>query len=65
MISFRSIIDAGPTMGGARRTPRPSSNTAPAAAAATQSASLRAQTAAQSHNVFRPDVYRVSEGYLN
>lgn len=26
---------------------------------------IRAQTAVHSHNVFRPDVYRVSEGYLN
>jgi hypothetical protein len=26
---------------------------------------IRSQTAVRSHNVFRPDVYRVSEGYLN
>jgi len=26
---------------------------------------LRTQAAARSHNVFRPDIYRVSEGYLN
>lgn len=44
---------------------RPGSNTKPIQAAAVQSSALRAQTAAQSHNVFRPDIFRVSDGYLN
>jgi hypothetical protein len=26
---------------------------------------LRSQTAARGHNVFRPDIYRVSEGYIS
>jgi len=47
------------------RTPKPRTNTMPMDASAVQSKALRAQTAAQSHNVFRPDIYRVSEGYLN
>lgn len=34
-------------------------------AANTQGAVVRSQAAARSHNVFRPDIYRVSEGYLN
>lgn len=31
----------------------------------TAAASIRSETAQRGHNVFRPDVYRVSEGYLN
>lgn len=30
-----------------------------------QAAALKAQAVATSHNTFRPDIYRVSEGYLN
>lgn len=26
---------------------------------------IRSQAATSSHNTFRPDIYRVSEGYLN
>lgn len=33
--------------------------------AAVSSAAVQQQTAASGHNVFRPDIYRVSEGYLN
>ena len=50
---------------GVQRTPKPRISTMPTDASAVQSKALRAQTAAQSHNVFRPDIYRVSEGYLN
>lgn len=50
---------------GVRRTPKPRQDTAMAQASAVQSQALRSQTAAQSHNVFRPDIFRVSEGYLN
>lgn len=31
----------------------------------TAAESIRTMTAERGHNVFRPDVYRVSEGYLN
>lgn len=44
---------------------KPVLSTQPAQASEVQAKSLRSQTAAQSHNVFRPDIYRVSEGYLN
>jgi hypothetical protein len=44
---------------------KPVLSTQPAQASTVQAKALRAQTAAQSHNVFRPDIYRVSEGYLN
>lgn len=54
-----------PTGGGVRRMPRPARSTLPGEASAVQSKALRSQTAAQSHNVFRPDIFRVSEGYLN
>jgi len=37
----------------------------PAAASQAQVAAVRNAAAATSHNVFRPDVYRVSGGYLN
>ncbi len=47
------------------RKPKPIQSTMPAQASAVQAQALRAQTAAQSHNVFRPDIFRVSEGYLN
>jgi hypothetical protein len=50
------------------RKPKPikaSQSTMPAQASAVQAQALRTQTAAQSHNVFRPDIFRVSEGYLN
>jgi len=33
--------------------------------AADTSRVVRSQAVARSHNVFRPDIYRVSEGYLN
>lgn len=42
----------------------PQSNTYQASAA-TSSAAIRNQTASLGHNVFRPDVYKVSEGYLS
>lgn len=31
----------------------------------TAASAIRSQAAVSSHNVFRPDIYRVSEGYLN
>lgn len=33
--------------------------------AATSGAAVRTQTATLGHNLFRPDVYKVSEGYLS
>lgn len=51
------------TIGG-MKIPRPMANTYQASAA-TVGAAIRTQTASRGHNVFRPDVYRVSEGYLN
>lgn len=39
----------------------PTEDSAPKTAAT----AIRSQAAATSHNVFRPDIYRVSEGYLN
>lgn len=50
---------------GVQRTPKPRAVSQQAEASVVQSKALRAQTAAQSHNVFRPDIFRVSEGYLN
>lgn len=47
-----------------KRTPKPIASSAPQASA-TQAQAVRQATAARSHNVFRPDIYRVSEGYLN
>lgn len=37
----------------------------PGQASPTAAAAIRMQAASTSHNTFRPDVYRVSEGYLN
>lgn len=44
--------------------PRPIQSTQPAAST-TEAKAIRQEAAARSHNVFRPDIYRVSEGYLN
>lgn len=51
------------TREGVKRTPR-IINSSIEGAAATQKA-VRQQSVARSHNTFRPDIYRVSEGYLN
>lgn len=50
---------------GVQRTPKPRSQTQQSNASAVEAKAVRSQAAAQSHNVFRPDIYRVSEGYLN
>jgi len=42
---------------------RPS--TQPAGVDSVAAQAVRRQAVAQSHNTFRPDIYRVSEGYLN
>lgn len=43
--------------------PKPQSNSYASSSAAVSGA-LQAQTISTSHNTFRPDIYRVSEGYL-
>lgn len=50
---------------GVQRVPKPRVATQEAAASSVQAQAVRAATAASSHNVFRPDIFRVSEGYLN
>ena len=47
-----------------QNTAAPQSNAYPQAAA-TQQTALKQQTGMLGHNVFRPDIYRVSEGYLS
>lgn len=37
----------------------------PAVGSASTARAVRSQAVATSHNTFRPDIYRVSEGYLN
>lgn len=52
--------------GGVERKPRPiKTRPAEPAGGSTTAAVVRSQAVASSHNTFRPDVYRVSEGYLN
>ena len=53
-----------PMGGGIKRTPKPQGNSYQASAA-TSSAAIKTQTAAFGHNTFRPDVYKVSEGYIS
>lgn len=62
--SWVSIATPAPVKG-FQRTPKPRSSTMPGQASAVQAQAVRAAAAASSHNVFRPDIYRVSEGYLN
>jgi hypothetical protein len=62
--SWLSIATPSPVKG-FQRTPKPRPQTMPGEAAAVQAKAIRTATAASSHNVFRPDIYRVSEGYLN
>jgi len=45
--------------------PRTIGTTMPAQASEVQAKAVRSAAVAKSHNVFRPDIYRVSEGYLN
>jgi len=45
--------------------PRTIGTTMPAQASEVQAKAIRSAAVAKSHNVFRPDIYRVSEGYLN
>ena len=45
------------------KVPAPQKNSYKTSMAATVAA-VRAQTAARGHNTFRPDIYRVSEGYI-
>jgi len=47
-----------------QKTASPQANAYPQAAA-TQQTALKQQTGMLGHNVFRPDIYRVSEGYLS
>lgn len=47
------------------RKARPNVSTMPAEGSQAISQRLKQMTAAESHNVFRPDIYRVSNGYLN
>lgn len=53
-----------PQGGGIKRIPKPQANDYQASATMS-TAAVKTQTAALGHNVFRPDVYKVSEGYLN
>jgi len=46
-------------------TPRNKPTTLPATGANATAQAVRSQAVAHSHNTFRPDIYRVSEGYLN
>lgn len=48
---------------GGIKIPKPQSNSYQSSAATSMAAS-KSQTAMLGHNVFRPDVYRVSEGYV-
>lgn len=45
--------------------PRASRSTLPAQASQEQAQAVRSETSQRGHNVFRPDIYRVSEGYMN
>ena len=49
---------------GGIKIPKPQSNMYQSSVA-TSDAAVRSDTEAMSHNVFRPDIYRVSEGYMN
>jgi len=64
MPSWIGIASPAPVKG-FQRTPKPRSSTMPGEAAAVQAKAIRTAAAASSHNVFRPDIFRVSEGYLN
>ncbi len=46
-------------------TPKARPDTQPAEGVGAVASAVRNQTVARSHNTFRPDIYRVSEGYLN
>lgn len=46
-------------------TPRARPDTQPAEGPVAVSKAVRSEAVARSHNTFRPDIYRVSEGYLN
>lgn len=48
---------------GGIKIPAPQSNSYQSAASV-QADAVKSQTATIGHNVFRPDVYRVSEGYV-
>lgn len=50
--------------GGVKRVARPQGNNY-SASAATSSSAIKQQTSSLGHNTFRPDVYKVSEGYLS
>jgi len=54
-----------PPIGGSQAKAAGAPATLPGPASRTQVAAIRNAAAATSHNVFRPDIYRVSEGYLN
>lgn len=49
---------------GGIKIPKPQSNVYQSAASVRTDA-IKEETAVTGHNVFRPDIYRVSEGYLN
>lgn len=46
-------------------TPKARPSTQPAEGPASTARAVRSEAVARSHNTFRPDIYRVSEGYLN
>ena len=52
------------TAAAVQKTAAPMANSYPQAAASVQQ-TLKQQTGLIGHNVFRPDIYRVSEGYLS
>lgn len=55
----------GKTAPDRKPTPRIISNPMPLEAAQTQSSAVRNAAATASHNTFRPEIFRVTEGYLN
>jgi hypothetical protein len=57
-----SSLAEGGKIGGIK-IPGPQSNTYQASAD-TVSKAIQKQTSMRGHNVFRPDIYRVSEGYI-
>ena len=56
-------VDPTPTEVSDLKITSPQANTYQASSAAVSTA-LQKQTSMRGHNVFRPDIYRVSEGYI-
>lgn len=61
----RSLARERDRMNSPKYTPRARPDTQPAEGPAAVSKAVRSEAVARSHNTFRPDIYRVSEGYLN